>query len=253
MKAIILAAGRGSRMGSLTSEKPKCLTNICGKTLLDWQLDSLAKSGIDETNVTVIRGYKKEQLTGNYQTIDNPHWNEGNMVSSLRYASGLLEKEPCIVCYSDIVYHPDHLEKLMNADSDICITFDRNWETLWRSRLDNPLDDVETFLEENGRLIEIGEKAKSLDEIKGQFMGLLKFTPIGWCKTNESLDQLTLGQVNKLDMTGLLNLLLNKDFIINTIPIHGKWVEVDCVKDRDTYEQKIQEYHEGRWSHDWRN
>ena len=55
-KAIILAAGRGSRMGDATASKPKCLNVLNDKCLLDWQLLSLRDAGIEE--VTVVRGYR---------------------------------------------------------------------------------------------------------------------------------------------------------------------------------------------------
>lgn len=80
-RAIILAAGRGSRMGEATASKPKCLNLLAGKELLRWQLESLSKANIE--NVTVVRGYRSYMLEGNFETIDNTRWNETNMVASL--------------------------------------------------------------------------------------------------------------------------------------------------------------------------
>ena len=60
MRAVILAAGRGSRMKNLTDDRPKCLVELKGKALLDWQLESLRASGIRE--IAVISGYKSELL-----------------------------------------------------------------------------------------------------------------------------------------------------------------------------------------------
>ena len=56
MNAIILAAGRGSRMKNLTSDKPKCLVQLNGKTLIQWQLDALNQAGI--SNIAVVTGYR---------------------------------------------------------------------------------------------------------------------------------------------------------------------------------------------------
>ena len=61
MKAIILAAGRGSRMKKLTNDKPKCLVKLHGKPLLEWQLESMRKSGISE--IAIVTGYKHEMLS----------------------------------------------------------------------------------------------------------------------------------------------------------------------------------------------
>ena len=60
MKAIILAAGRGSRMKNLTDEKPKCLAKLRGKPLLEWQLTSLREAGIED--IAIVTGYKRELL-----------------------------------------------------------------------------------------------------------------------------------------------------------------------------------------------
>ena len=60
MKAIILTAGRESRMKRITESQPKCLIEVYGKTLLDWQLSALKQSGINE--IAIVTGYKREQL-----------------------------------------------------------------------------------------------------------------------------------------------------------------------------------------------
>src|SRR5688572_14359625 len=109
--AIILAAGRGSRMGELTAERPKCLSALAGRPLIDWQLAALESA--DVPAVTVLRGYRKELLSSpRYAVLDNPAWAETNMVATLCCASDLLAATPCIVSYSDIVYHPDHVRAL---------------------------------------------------------------------------------------------------------------------------------------------
>ena len=60
MKAIILAAGRGSRMKLLTDETPKCLIKLRGKSLLDWQLSALRAAGI--TDIAIVTGYRRDLL-----------------------------------------------------------------------------------------------------------------------------------------------------------------------------------------------
>ena len=103
MKAIILAAGRGSRMKRLTEQRPKCLVQLHGKALLDWQLDALRKSGIKQ--IAIVTGYKRELLT-NRGLVEfyNSHWSKTNMVASLACAKEWLKTDECIVSYSDIFY-----------------------------------------------------------------------------------------------------------------------------------------------------
>ncbi len=249
--AILLAAGRGSRMKGFTDDRPKCLLELCNKRLLDWQIESIRKAKIE--NILVVRGYLAEKIEGDFQTIENTCWSETNMVSSLLCAFEKLENTTALISYSDIVYRHEHLEKLREAKGDIVITYDKNWEELWQLRNENPLDDAETFKEKNGILLEIGQKAKSIEEIQGQYMGLLKFSPKGqeivkaYVKELENIDKT---KVDKLDMTSLLNALLKNNVTINTVAIEGRWVECDTQSDIAIYEERLKENRP--WTHDWR-
>src|SRR5437870_5599387 len=84
MKAIILAAGRGSRMGALTADRPKCFAEIAGRTLLSLQMQALSASA---DSIAVVRGYRAEVFDGlPLHRFDNPRWAETNMVRSLMCA-----------------------------------------------------------------------------------------------------------------------------------------------------------------------
>lgn len=245
-RAIILAAGRGSRMGAETELKPKCLTQFEGKTLLDWQLNSIDEAGIFDKNV--ITGYKKDLLQGEFNTYHNERWNKTNMVSSL-FCAPAFEGET-IISYSDIVYHPDHLKKLMKNNYDITITADLLWEDLWSIRFENPLDDAESFIYEKDKLIEIGKRTSDIKNVQGQYMGLLKLSKRGWeimKKEFEALDNL---EQDKMDMTSFINLLLTKSIKINVTFINGKWCEIDSVSDKLAYENILRTTK--NWLHDWR-
>ncbi|MGV7220798.1 MAG: phosphocholine cytidylyltransferase family protein [Nitrospinales bacterium] len=247
MQGIILAAGRGSRMDKLTQNNPKCLVQLSGKSLLNWQVESLQSAGI--SSVAAVCGYMAEkiQLEGLEKFI-NPRWNETNMVQSLVEAKSLLNTQTCIVSYSDIVYSPNAVSKLVHAEGDIVITYDKNWLELWKMRFEDPLSDAETFqVDENGVLLEIGNKAKSVSEIKGQYMGLLKFTPIGWGRVESYLSELTGHEQDKLDMTSLLKGLIACNTVINTVPIVDSWYEVDTANDLMIYEEFLGKSQSGLW------
>lgn len=101
MKAIILAAGRGSRMKGLTDDRPKCLVELEGKPLLDRQIQALGEAGCDE--IAIVTGYRRDQLMNRgLVEFSNERWSETNMVSSLACAEDWLQSSPCIVSYSDI-------------------------------------------------------------------------------------------------------------------------------------------------------
>jgi L-glutamine-phosphate cytidylyltransferase len=250
MRAIILAAGRGSRMGMLTDQHPKCLTRLAGKPLLNWQLEALHMAGI--VDIGIVRGYKSEMISRpGYTGFQNPRWAETNMVVSLGCAGDWLTSETCIVSYSDIVYHPDVVKALMVANGDLVITYDRLWDGLWAERFADPLSDAETFqVGEDGALLEIGRRAKCREDIQGQYMGLLKFTPAGWRQVCSFLNLISQAQRDKLDMTGLLRNLLQEGVSIRTKAVDGRWCEVDCEQDVRVYESRLQSGNP--WKHDWR-
>jgi choline kinase len=236
MRAIILAAGRGSRMKNLTEERPKCMVELRGKPLLDWQLQALSAAGI--TEIAIVTGYKSELLRNRGLTeFHNPRWAQTNMVSSLACAEAWLRAEPCIVSYSDIFYSPAAVKALMKCQSSLAITYDPNWLELWTQRFGDPLLDAETFrLAPEHTLAEIGNKPKSIDEVQGQYMGLLRFTPKGWDEVVQIRSELTPKQCDEIHMTGILQKVIDSGRIrIDAISYDGKWGEIDSAEDLANY------------------
>lgn len=250
MRALILAAGRGSRMRALTANQPKCLVRIAGKPLLDWQLSALQTAGLRQ--IAVVRGYHAQKLSGpGYELIDNPRWAETNMVGSLSCASDWLQADACVVSYSDIAYHPTIIQRLAGTPGEIVISYDRWWKQLWTQRFQDPLSDAESFsCRPDGRLAEIGGRSDSVHRIQGQYMGLLKFTPIGWGQVAGFLKGLSSQERDRLDVTSLLRQLLAAGISVHTVPIEGKWCEVDSDEDLELYEEQLRGG--SPWRHDWR-
>lgn len=236
MKAIILAAGRGSRMKELTDESPKCLAELRGKPLLEWQLSALREAGIDE--ISIVTGYKRESLASRgLVEFHNARWSETNMVSSLACAEEWLNSEPCIVSYSDIFYEANAVRSLMRSQAPLALTYDPDWVVLWESRFGDPLLDAETFrINLDGTLMEIGSKPKSVNEVEGQYMGLLRFTPEGWAEIKRIRGGLTQEKSDKMHMTGTLQMVIEAGRIpIYALPYKGGWGEVDSTEDLMLY------------------
>jgi len=237
VKAIILAAGRGSRMKSLTDERPKCLVELRGKPLLEWQLESLRAAGISE--IAVVTGYKRELLAERgLIEFHNPRWADTNMVSSLACAESWLLGQPCIVSYSDIFYSPAAVQSLMTNTASLAVTYDPNWLELWTQRFGDPLLDAETFrLTDAGTLAEIGNKPQSVDEVQGQYMGLLRFTPEGWAEAVRLRAELTAEQRDKMHMTNTLQRVIDAGRVpIEAVAYTGEWGEVDSSEDLCAYQ-----------------
>jgi L-glutamine-phosphate cytidylyltransferase len=225
MRAIILAAGRGSRLGGLTEEKPKCLVPLDGHPLLAYQLSALRGAGIDE--VFVVGGYKGHLLEGHgAHVVINPRWAETSMVASLLCAAHVVDG-PVIVSYSDIVYSSSVVEALAGADAPLAVTYDRLWLDLWSRRFADPKADAETFrVGADGCVTEIGATISDLADVMGQYMGLLRFTPesIRWLRDEVAGAG---ADGDRLDMTFTLSRLVKGGRSITGVPISGGWCEVD--------------------------
>jgi choline kinase len=169
-------------MGNLTDPGPKCLVRLAGRSLLEWQMAALTEA--DCGPIAVVGGYQADRLRDSrWQLFVNDRWSETNMVASLLSAVPWIDEEPVVVSYSDIVYDPDAPRRLANAPGDLVITYDRLWRSLWEERFEDPLRDAETFeVDSEGRLLEIGSRARSLDEVKGQSFGSLR----GRCPRSET-------------------------------------------------------------------
>ena len=126
------------------------------------------------------------------------------------------------------------------AAGDLVIAYDRQWRSLWSRRFADPLADAETFrADASGRLVEIGSKTTSIDNIEGQYMGLLKFTPRAWAEIQALLAALEPQARDRLDMTGMLRRLLSQNFPIATLGTDGQWGEIDNPSDLALYERMV--------------
>ena len=235
-KVILLVAGEGKRLRPYTLDRPKCMVEIGSVSLIDRQLAILKAEGL--ADIVMIGGYKADMLKREGIKLKiNSRYYETNMVWTLFSAEEELEGD-VIVSYGDIVYSSEILQALLKSNADIAITIDKEWESYWRARNEDPLDDAETLkLREDGTIFEIGKKPKSLDEIEGQYMGLIKLTAKGVNQLieifhNSKHNEDILGKkVESAYMTDLLQAVINSNYPVTAVPVYGNWVEVDTVSD----------------------
>lgn len=236
MKAILLAAGRGSRLGSLTDEKPKALVEFNGVPLVRRAVDSLRTGGISQ--VGIVCGYRWQMLAQYADHVFiNPDWASTGIFQSLSCASEWLESEPCLVSYGDIFYSPRLVAELIKSTQDTDLAYDPNAVTLWKHRYDNPLDDIERFEVADGRIAAIGGRAATLEEVQGQYMGLFRLTPSSWRLLLDTRERLPAEQRANIDMTSLFSLLIQSGVKVVGTPSATPWGEIDCPSDVKLYEQ----------------
>lgn len=243
--AIVLAAGRGTRLGRYTRHLPKALVRAGGRTLLDWNLRSLAACGV--APIVVVGGYRGERLARDgIELVQAPRWHASGPLASLLAARPARFGAGFLVAYADCPHHATNVRALLEARADIAVAGDRRWRTLWQERHGDPLVDAETWQAEHGWLRAIGARPRTLDEVQAQFAGLLRFTAAGWSRA-EALARDGVAS----DMTGLLAALLRAGAPIADVAIDGRWCEVDSADDLRLCRRRL---HASRdWSHDWRD
>jgi choline kinase len=206
------------------------------------QLATLRRCGI--TDVTIVTGYRAEAIEAlGYPTRHNAAYDRTNMVASLMCAADLLDgSDDCVIAYADIVYERRVLEPLLACPEPRCITVDRQWRRLWELRSEDPLADAETLrLDERGNVIELGKKPESLDEIEGQYMGLIKVGAqaapelVGIYEALDPDARYDGKDVPNMYMTSFLQHLVDLGRPLRAVPVEGGWLEVDTVEDLDHY------------------
>lgn len=243
VRAVVLAAGTGSRLRPLTDTRPKCLVPLLGRPLLDRQMDVLRTAGIDD--VSIVVGYLEQAITRkDLRKITNPAYDRTNMVSSLMCAREIFDgRADVLICYGDIVYEPRVLNAVLNACHAVSVTVDRGWHDLWKVRMEDPLADAETLkIGDSGRIVELGRKPGSLADIQGQYIGLLKIesgAQAEMLKIYDSLDPI--GPYDGKDranmfMTSFVQLLIDRGLDVGPAWIDHGWLEVDSLDDLRAYE-----------------
>jgi choline kinase len=245
MKVIILAAGQGTRLRPLTDNQPKCMVPFRGKPIIDYIVNSLREVELD---IVIIDGYRNDVLEKHLsgqcvKFYTNKRYAVTNMVSTLFCAESEMDDD-IIVSYADIIYSVDIIRRLVADNSDFSVVVDRDWEALWRLRMENPLLDAETMkIDTEGFIYELGKKPASYDEVQGQYMGLIKFKK-EFIKDviahYHNLDKSLLFDGKDYDnmyMTSFIQSLINNVRKPKAVFINGGWIEIDSVDDLNIYEK----------------
>ena len=136
MRAIILGAGSGSRMGQHTKDIPKVLLDINGKSILERQISLLREHGVNE--IFVVTGYKQEKhVLKDIEYIFNPRYSETEQLASMMVARTKVSDDVLII-FGDIIFDSQILQQILASNDDIAIAIDLDWEKSYNERTDNP-------------------------------------------------------------------------------------------------------------------
>jgi len=247
--AIIPAAGFEKQLLPLIQDKPKCLLDIKGKTILERQVAALNEVNIKD--IAVVRGYQKEKIAfPNLRYYDNDRYEDTGELTSIFCAEQEL-KGRCLLLYSDIIFETGILLKLLKSPADITIVVDQAWadqRKLPRPHfkpdlvlLDNPPATGYRFVppDRPNRLVKIGQHLDP-ERAHGEFIGLAMLSERGTDQFKSVYASVAKNpgapfheapSLTKASLTDMLQELVDRGHDVSCLTIYKGWMEVDTFED----------------------
>lgn len=233
MKAIILAAGVGKRLGKEAENRPKSLLKFAGMSLLERHFQLLQKLGIE--TVILVVGYQsqmiKEEITrlnlnSWVKIIENPHYTQGSVISLWCAKEFLATGEEVLLMDADVLYDAQILERLVHTKKTNCFLLDRHFE-----------DGVEPvkLCVKNGLLVEFRKEINpqlSFD-FQGESVGFFKFSGAVAQRLAQRTDFYAQNALENEPYEDVIrDLLLETPSAFNYEDITGySWIEIDFPED----------------------
>jgi len=239
-KALIIAAGLGSRLKKHTENLPKCMLDFGGKTLLQRQIDAYNKNNIKD--ISLIRGYKKEKI--NYKGLryfENKDYRNNNILNSIFYAEKIINGN-IIISYSDILFDPMVVQRTIDSNHDISVVVDIDWRGYYVGRKDHPISEAENVIfNSNNEVEKIGKINTGNEDVHGEFIGMIKLSNRGAETFKEHFHRLKKIYWNKpfqraqifqkAYLTDFIQELVDIGIKVHCVIIESGWKEIDTVED----------------------
>ncbi len=247
MKAVILAAGQGTRLKKYTENLPKGMLTFAGKTIIERQIETYRRCGIKD--IIIVRGFAADRI--GYRDIkyyENDDYENTNMVVSLMTAKQEFDDD-IIVSYSDILFEEEMLRRMMECTEKFAVAVDVNWQEYWKLRYGRVDFDTESLsMDEYDNITELGREAPRLEDIDARYIGLLKFSKSGaedivrifekdfdensikpWKQSGKT--------IQKAYMTDLLQAVIESKNCVKAVKFKNGWIEFDTDGD---YEKAVE-------------
>lgn len=250
MKAIILAAGTGSRLGDISKSTPKCLIKIGKKSIIKYQIEALQSNNIN--NISVVTGYFTDKVKNVLKNADvkfylNGDYEKTGMLESLYCAKEELNDD-LIILYGDVVFNSDLIKRLLQDKNDFCLVVNREKE------IENEAKEVfEQYSEEKikkGRtkvyivngLVKKISKSVLPEESSAEYIGISKFSKKGLSIFVDRTRELIInGKIkNYPSPSHLFSWLINNGHEIHVVYTDGlKYSEIDYIDDLENASAKF--------------
>ena len=242
MKAVLLSAGKGTRMFPLTANTPKCLIDIGkGKTVLESQLDALQETDIK--TVVIVAGYRIEQVEAkisgldfndlDVQVLQNPFYATSNNIVSLWLASLMID-EPFVSINGDDVFKPAVINELLKREEDIVMVTDRKEEY--------DSDDM-LIISSDDRVLAVG-KDLDIEKANGESVGIIKYSDLGKELLRKQLDEMMRNEDNhqKFYLHALQG-IMDSGIHVNFCDVNpNDWAEIDFHPDVNDVRAKVDSF-----------
>ncbi len=228
-KAIILAAGMGTRLKPLTLDYPKCLLKVGGKPLIARQIETLCHSGVEE--ICVVVGHLQERirefLGDSVRFLEYPDFSKTNNLHTLWHVREELS-EGFLCLFSDVLFTGETIGRLLQSSEDLCLAVDgaRVLEGTMRVKL------------KEGRLAGVGSHIPVV-EGSGTFIGIAKFSAQGAKALLKEMESMVSGHQQDYYTLALDN-ILRRGGHVGFVDISDQpWREIDTLEDLKAAEENF--------------
>ncbi len=223
-KAVILAAGRGTRMGEITRELPKPLIPLNGRPMLLHILDRIAAAGVEE--VLLVTGYLADQIEATASTHGIPvtfrrqHVVNGTAKAAL-LAKDWVGSEPFLLTFGDILAETEHYTGMRDA-------FPGNAGVLAARHVDDPCQGAAIYVDENRRVTRIIEKpVKGTSTTNWNSAGIYVFAH----QVFDELEQVPISERGEYELTSAITQMLDAGHHLKLFALDGNWLDVGRPED----------------------
>ena len=247
MKAIILSAGYGSRLGNLTKELPKSLVDINGKSIIKRQIETFRNNGIKDIIVIVGPNKDKFQLNDIEYVVDK-NFHEHEQLGSLMVANKYFQND-IIISFGDVIADDNIMKQVVESTYDIGVAIDLKWEKNYENRTQHTKSEADLALIKSNKLTKIKKNLDSVENYQlGEFLGIIKLSSIGSNKFLNIFERLNSSHKGKFHdassfqkayLTDMIQELIDQGKEITPIFVHGQWCEIDTLQDLENARKKF--------------
>lgn len=227
MRAIVLAAGRGTRLRPFTDHHPKCLVDVGGATLLRRHLDLLSEAGVEE--IAIVVGYLAEQVRAEaararagaaVRLVENPRFEAGSALSLL--AALPPAETASLVVDADLLYSRRLLARLLASRHPNCLLAD--------AQAADTGEEVKVLADAGGRVVELTKRVRGAGRVVGESVGLYRFAPHAASRLGRALGEAVAADPNT-EYEQVIDRLLD-EISVGWEPADGEpWIEIDFPED----------------------